>query len=101
MKRLTFLLASLLLVSCEDDGNEVRCPIVDPAAIPTEVQESLDQLFPNETVLGWCEGSEGFIAAFDDDELAMFSVDGTLVKQGNDDEFEDSEGCECEFGPDD
>ena len=99
MKKLAFLLASLLLVACGDD-DDVRCPPLEPSSVPDEVLEAVDQQFPNETILGWCDGSAGYIAAFNDEELAMFAPDGTLVKSGNDDLFED-EACECEFGPDD
>ena len=106
MRKILYLLIILLLASCEalDDlfeKDEKACPILAIENVSTAVQEAVDNEFPGEQVLGWCESSQGVIAAFSDERLALFSEDGNLLKEGSDDDFEKSENCECEFGDDD
>ena len=102
MRKAFYLLIVLLLASCEalDDlfeKDEKACPVLATENVPTAVQEAVDNEFPGEQVLGWCDSSSGIIAAFSDERLALFSEEGDLLKEGSDDNFEKSENCECEL----
>ncbi len=115
-----FLIAtvSLIVMACSkkeaNEKNEIPCPIVDKAMVPTVVITGFQTKYPSDTVITWFrKDSIGYCAYFIQPvnlkKLAQFDDAGIFVKEemdtDNNGELEDSTGtghtgnigCECEI----
>lgn len=103
MKKLAlFLLVAFATTSCDflDDifDDDTECPFIREELVPEAVLDAFEDNFPDEPPVVWCDiGDMEYVAAFRDDNVALFNEQGDLLHHGDDDEIEDRGGCECEF----
>ena len=107
MKKLIIILFTFqfIFISCEKENeNENLCPVVDAKAVPAVVTNAFVAKYPSSTVEIWFnKDNTGYCAFFKQNAekvLAHFNNDGTFVmeedQQGNHQNNDDDEGCECE-----
>lgn len=108
MKKLNWtpaLVVLATLVSCETlddlfDTDEPACPVATGQAVPSVVLEAFTGLYGGSAVLTWCETDEGYVALFSQkgkEHFVLFSTDGQVVAEGDDDAIEERVDCECEL----
>lgn len=97
-----FLLIAIAFVSCDfiedifEDENE--CSFTSEELIPEAVLEAFDTNFPDDPPVKWCDiGNMEYVAALNDDNVALFNEQGDLLHHGDDDEIEDRGNCECDL----
>jgi len=112
MKKLLIIsVAVLLFASCEKLGWEKKdkpCPTVSADAVPAAVTKAFSDKHPGIAVTTWFnKDSKGYAAKFDSngkEALDFFDNSGNFQKeeidndnqQGNHDDGDDDEGCECD-----
>ena len=111
MKKLLIIsLGLLVFASCEKwrEHKEKPCPVVASTDVPSEVRKSFDAKYPGASVDTWFNKDNAFFCALfklnGNETRAFFNNDGSFEKeeiddnqQGDHQDNDNDEGCECEI----